>query len=461
MDVLDSRYITEQNKIASSGAWIWLLEIITTGQTTLRFANNNSNVRWPTGVNEELYYATSFSMDDLSVSTSGKFPEYRLQISEVDLSSNLRGQIKETGGLTGSTVRLMVVHSDHLNLTTPAIDELVEILNCELVANAVVFTIGIPSLLSKRFPRDRYVPSFCRHKFTGALCGYVVASDIYTLTSSQISFTKGDDYNTVWVNDGGLLDLFSLQRGRLYCPGNLLHNGDFEYYDLSGWDIDGNAWVAERSSERSKFGSYSYKHRQEAGSQSSRGISQGFTVEKGKYYSLSGWVWCSEEYFWTDAYIYSSIGPREVRIPQKDQWVRFVIENMGPASYIGARIYLGGDSGYTFFDGICLVEGATAGDYTASDPAGLNTDVGFIVSGSKYNDGFFRANRFYGVDDKYVRVFTGSEPGMQEMVTESAGNEITLTVGYENCDHTLGACKLRNNSQNYGGSPGIAGGVYG
>ena len=89
MNILDADYIAEQNKIASSGAWIWLLEIITPGLSTIRYANNNSPIIWPSG-SFILYSAISLSMDDLNVSTSGKFPTYRLQIGEVSLSSPIR-----------------------------------------------------------------------------------------------------------------------------------------------------------------------------------------------------------------------------------------------------------------------------------------------------------------------------------------------------------------------------------
>lgn len=313
MDILNASYIAEQNKIASSGAWIWLLEIATPGQTTLRYANNNSNIKWPSG-DPETYYAMSFSMDDLTVSTSGEFPTYKLQLDYVTLNSDVRTQIKAVGGLVGSTVRLMVVHSEHLSLTTPAIDELVEILSCELTAAAVVFTIGIPSLLSKRFPRDRYVPSFCRHKFAGALCQYTQPD--YFLTSTTISFIVGTDpddpYNTIWVAEGGLItDVFSHAEGA-------------------------------------------------------------------------------------------------------DQGVNYALTN----------------------------------------------DTAFTISGSESNDGLFLANNDHAVGDKFVRVFTEAQKG-RAFVAESAGESITLKLGFDVCDHTLEACALRDNTQNYGGSPGIAGGMYG
>jgi len=327
METLDSSYITEQNKIAAGGAWIWLLELATAGSATLYYTNNNAlgapgdyYTTWPT-VGGNKYQSVPFAMDDIRETTSGDFPTYKLQIGDVDLSSTLRARVQATGGMTGSTARLMVVHSNHLTLTTPAIDEIAEILSCDLTADAVVFTIGIPSLLGRRFPRDRYIPAFCRHKFGGALCQYVQPSSrrVGSVGGVGISFvagvagTKRIQYNTIVA--GGLLITKVFQHA---LP---------------------------------------------------KGAQQG-------------------------------------------------------ANYV------------------------------------LAADAGFTISGSLYNDGFFLANSYHAVSETYVKVFMEAD-GARAFVAEPANSSAVLTLGYNGCDHTLEACALRNNTQNFGGSPGIAGGVYG
>jgi len=318
MNILDSSYIDEQTKIAGSGAWIWLLEIATPGRTTLRYANNNSDIGWPLGISSNTYSKLSITMDDISVSTSGEFPIHKLQIGDVDLDGGLRERVKVTAGLVGSTVRLIVVHSSHLDLLTPAIDEIAEVLNCEVTAEAVVLTIGVPSLLSKRFPRDRYVPSFCRHKFGGALCRYVQPD--YSLTSTAIRFTTSGDYNIIQqVISGSLVsDVFS------GAPGE----------------------------------------------------------------------------------------PAPIPPPApRARWK-------------------------------------------------LDADTVFEVSGSVSNNGWFVADASHLITQSYVRVFNEADGG-RAFVAEAPGASVIIQLGYSDCDHTLEACKLRNNSQNYGGSPGIAGGMYG
>ncbi|MCW4050354.1 MAG: hypothetical protein NWE89_11535 [Candidatus Bathyarchaeota archaeon] len=178
MNILEGDYKDEQNKLAAPGAWIWLLEITTTGYSApLRFTNNNSSLTWPTG-SESVYTAIPLTMEDIEANLEGKFPECRLQIGELVLNSTLRTRVRATNGLIGSIIRMLVVHSSHLALTEAAIDESAEVLSCEVSTDVVTFVLGIPSLLNRRFPRDKYVPGFCRHKFTGALCQYVAA--IYT-----------------------------------------------------------------------------------------------------------------------------------------------------------------------------------------------------------------------------------------------------------------------------------------
>ena len=168
--MMEQAYLDEKNVIASTGAWILLLEIVQSNYSTLRYTNNNEKVNW----NGNIYQPVPIFVEDISTSISGAFPNFRIQIDDIDMSTGdtLRNRIKETDGLIGGTLRLMVVHSAHLSLTIAAIDESAEIIECELNAGSVILTLGISSTLTKRFPTSRNVPGFCRHKFRDALCKY-------------------------------------------------------------------------------------------------------------------------------------------------------------------------------------------------------------------------------------------------------------------------------------------------
>ena len=474
---MNSDYITEQNKLTSAGAWIWLLEISVPGPySTMRYTNNNAygddtshfSTTWPT-VGGEKYWTVPFSLDDMSASISGEFPEYQLRIEEVGLSSYLRTTVKASGGMVGGSVRIMIVHSDHLTLTSAAIDEVATILSCEVTAQAVTFTLGIPSLLSRRFPRDRYTPSFCRHKFEGALCGYTQPD--YSLTSSQVAFTAGGDSDTVWVGDGGLLALFDRLPGFRDCPDNLLSNGGFEsgtYVAKTGWHPSGYAddWTiwgaagdAERrwSTDKAKYNTHSYYH---ISARSEAGVSQVVSVPAGSksQFTMSCWV-----------YVVSTAGEGaggiRVQIEHVNGYYNTYASGVGWqkltltfAHFNRSVVVRLGGIGYAYFDGMCTVDGAVAGDFTELNLVG---DAGFTVSGSAHNDGFLIANRLHPINDKYMWVRSQRNDWDTPFTAEGTGSAVTLQLGYTGCDHTLKACRLRNNSQNFGGSPGIAGGVYG
>ncbi len=323
MNTLDSEYIEEQNKLASAGAWVWLIEIIPSGGgATIRYTNNTNAVTWPSA-GGAIFSAIAMTIEDVATTLDGKLPEYKLVIGELVMSSSLRSQISSSGGLTGSMVRLRIVHSDHLDLTTPAIDETAQILNAEVTLKAVTLLIGIPNLTGRRFPKDRYVPGFCRHKFTDSLCRYVVPKDsdgnTYSITSNQIQF----NIVSVWAPGAPEVN-------KIVVAGVNLVTAIFQNALPEGEDLD-------------------------------------------------------------------------------PDW-------------------------------------------------GLAKNTGFIVSGSLYNDGFFLAEDYYPISP--TRVYTAINQ-KRDFVEEPAGEEITITLGYNACDYSLKACANRDNLQNYGGSPGIMGGVYG
>ena len=466
---MNSAYVTEANKISTGGVWLLLLEIATEGYIMpLRYTSNNDTVTWLTNI----YTALPFSLDDVSVSTSGAFPEYTLQMGEVDLTGALYTRIKETDGLVGSTVRFMVVHSERLTVTEAAVDEYTEILSCELTAQVVTFKLGMPSLLSRRFPRDRYAPSYCRHKFGGALCQYSRPVGA-TLTSSQVAFVAGVDYDTIWVNDGGLLEhIFAYEPGYMGAPYNLIANGSFEQYTsvetagwyggkhYDSWETWGSTSTATRyvTVEKAKYDTHSLLIQCNA---TIGGVYQTVTVVAGQPYTFSCWVFVRYT---------MGIGAYGIRMRTEPTpglgytetygdyggWQRLTLTVIPTTNQL--TVWLGGQ-GRAFFDGMSIVKGSGIVDYSQRI---LANDAVFTVSGSASNDGYFIAygGSNYPLYDTYVKVRKGTAFD-RTFTTESPGAAVTLQLGHPNCDHTLPACRIRNNSQNFGGSPGIRGGVYG
>jgi phage-related protein len=465
---MNQAYTDEANKLAAAGAWILLLEISKTGYTTIRYTSDNAAVD-PTHFNMEwdgdTYYSVPFVLEDVHASLKGELHEYGLRIEVGSLTETLRTVVKASGGLVGGMVKVMVVHSAHLSLTTPAVEMESEILDCTVTAEAITFRLGMASPYKKRFPRDRYVPGFCRHKFGGALCGYEIAG--YTLTSSLVQFIRGSGYHTILVGDGNLVtSVFEHVRGRRQCVGNLVTNGDFEdgvtgsasgwtggSY-VSDWELWGSAAAADRrwSGDRAKYGDKSYYH---IGHSSYAGVWQSVSVTPNTLYTVSCWVYVQGGGANSLRIATTVTGGGYAAPTGVGAWEKVsVTVNTGVRSSLG--VYVGG-VGAAYFDGVSVVQGSTAGVY---DRYALGRDTAFTVSGSQYNDGLFLADNYYAVDEEYVRVVTGDDIG-RVLVAEAAGMAVTISLGYVDCDHTLEGCKLRNNLANYGGSPGISGGAYG
>ncbi len=355
----------------------------------------------------------------------------------------------------------MVVHSDHLDLDTPAIDETAEVLGCEVTAINIVLTLGITSALSRRFPKDKYVPGFCRHKFGGGLCQYVTYPQ-YSLSSNLVSFIPGDEYNTLWVGDGSLItNVFVGADGDMNGLSNLLTDGSFEHDVMGNWGIWGQPSVGFKSTYPVLYGQYSWSHQ---GIETNCGITQTVDVVNGKTYTLSVYVYCP---------ITAGKGSGGIRLMTKIHntyyaqyatssysWQRLSL-TVTPHSTNNNKLtmWLGG-IGTASFDGAMINEGDTANDF---EYYSLETDTGFSVSGSQHNNGVFIANNYHVIGQQYVRVYTQEQLGKagRAFVAEEAGNTVTIQLGYIDCDHTLEACRIRGNLERFGGSPGVAGGVYG
>ena len=174
MKTLTSTGITEKNTLDNSGAWIILLDVDLTvlGSTIFHWTSNNGNITWPT-TGGTLYGARPIEVGEIQESVGGKIPSIPLRISDVERM--YAPYLVAFGGMQGATVRLRVVHSKHLSEVTPEVDETFSIVESKLDQQWIEFTLGSVDPLGRRFPRDRYVASMCRHGYKGALCLYAGA----------------------------------------------------------------------------------------------------------------------------------------------------------------------------------------------------------------------------------------------------------------------------------------------
>ncbi len=165
---LSPEAILEKNKLAAAQAWILLFEI-TINSNVIRLARAHDKVVWPSA-GGNTYWPYPIELDRIAESSRGELPKFKLKVGDVERV--LEPWLQDYAGAVGDSIRLLVVQSEHLDLTDPEVDESFEILETQSDAEWITFTLGLPSPFTKRFPSDRYLPNTCRHAFKGIPCGY-------------------------------------------------------------------------------------------------------------------------------------------------------------------------------------------------------------------------------------------------------------------------------------------------
>ncbi len=132
------------------------------------------------------------SFGDVQENLQGGLPRIDMRISNLD--TTLNAAINLYDGLRGASVVVYVVPSDTITGTPADVAELTEIFEIiETTADNqwIAFTLGYADPLGKRFPRDRYTATACRHVYKGAFCRLSATHPLYgtdcdhTLTHCQ------------------------------------------------------------------------------------------------------------------------------------------------------------------------------------------------------------------------------------------------------------------------------------
>ena len=158
----------EKNKISSTGVWLVLLEI-QFQSVTIKICNNNENIEWPAG-SGQTWVAFPFELGEVNENDKGELPQLTLKVSNV--TRTVQQYIEQYAGGTDATVILRVVHSEHLDLTTPEIEEYFMIKKTTTDAYWATFTLGPDYTMTQRVPPDKYMKNFCPFPFKGIRCGY-------------------------------------------------------------------------------------------------------------------------------------------------------------------------------------------------------------------------------------------------------------------------------------------------
>jgi len=106
----------EKSQLASDGVWLLLVEVaIPDSEEPLRLVRNNEDIVW----NGDTWTAFNFKLGEITEDNKGKPQAIPLQVSNI--TQIVQGYVEENNGLTGTTVTLRVVHSQHLDNTLPEV----------------------------------------------------------------------------------------------------------------------------------------------------------------------------------------------------------------------------------------------------------------------------------------------------------------------------------------------------
>lgn len=109
-------------------------------------------------------------LSGLQESVKGALSTAQLRIGNA--ARPLSALLNAHDGLLDATVTLSIVHSAHLSALAPDLSDTFSLLDATADAEWLTFTLGAHSLLTRRFPRDRYVSTMCRHLYRGSLCQF-------------------------------------------------------------------------------------------------------------------------------------------------------------------------------------------------------------------------------------------------------------------------------------------------
>jgi len=184
---LSSAAIVEKNKISSTGAWIILIKITLSDDTVLRICTNE-DTDWPTGA-PDTYVGFPFELGEITDTAMGEVPKVMLKVSNA--SKALIPYLDAADGGRGAAVRIMLVHSAHLDNATPEIDLTLRCSSSSFTNTWVNFTLSTRNRYNKTFPKGRMMASFCRYpEFGGDRCGYDTDAVGYDGNGCDRSWTR-------------------------------------------------------------------------------------------------------------------------------------------------------------------------------------------------------------------------------------------------------------------------------
>lgn len=159
----------EKSQLSSDGVWLLLVEVmLPDSPESLRLVRNNEDISW----SGHTWTAFNFKLGDITEDNKGRPQSIPLQIS--NMTQTVQAYVEANSGLTGTTVILRVVHSQHLDNASPELEEVFTVQSTTCDNQWITFYLGCEISIQRRFPPRRVLKNFCawRDQYKGIECGY-------------------------------------------------------------------------------------------------------------------------------------------------------------------------------------------------------------------------------------------------------------------------------------------------
>ena len=150
--------------------WLWAFELVIPGQTTKRYIDNLEDVVY----DSDTFEKQSIKIGQQELSSEGTLPRIVLMVSNINRA--MEDIINDSEGAVGGTVKVIKINDQFLDTPIPALEFDYDVMSADSDSDWVTITVGIPNLLTQRFPIDQYSSSMCSEatpsRFKGPKCKY-------------------------------------------------------------------------------------------------------------------------------------------------------------------------------------------------------------------------------------------------------------------------------------------------
>ena len=168
MKDIPANLITEKNLLHSPHPWLILLEITLSDSTVIRLVKNTEDITYDSNT----YTHFPFILSPVESNADGQIPQVTLKVCNI--TRYLQPYLNSLDGGMESTVKVIIVNSNHLTEDYSELELDFEVQDCESDVSWVTWTLGMINPFNRRFPLYRFIANHCRwaSNFKGAECGY-------------------------------------------------------------------------------------------------------------------------------------------------------------------------------------------------------------------------------------------------------------------------------------------------